>query len=166
MKSSEGTLLDYLIRVNVHKDTLITAFRDSDGEIVIWQDFKFHIGESIYLSDKNLDQGEKTGKVWRIYRFHLNGFSADKITWAETEREYYRNVKEQYKYKSPLISWAGGVLNLEEVSNLLTSSVYMQLQPGQFDRYFRKFVFGLVMQQQGQEELNVKFYLNDFLKFD
>ena len=164
--SSEGTLLDYLIRVNVHKDTMITAFRDSDGEIVIWQEFPFAIGESVYLSDKNLDPDEKTGKVWRLYRFHLNGFSADRITWTEETQVYYRRIGEKYEYKSPSIQWKGGILNLEEVSNLFTSSVYLQLQPGQFDRYFKKFIFGLVMQTQGQEELNVKFYLNDFLKFD
>jgi len=162
--SSEGTLLDYLIRVNTYKDTLITAFLDSDGQLVIWQEFPFAIGESIYLSDKNTDENEKTGKVWRLYRFHLNGFSADRITWTEEDQTYYRRIGETYNYKSPTIQWKGGVLNLEEVSNLLTSSVYIQLQPGQFDRYFRKFVFGLVMQTQGQEELNVKFYLDDFFK--
>lgn len=158
-------LLDYLIRVNTHKDTLITAFEDK-GEIVIWQEFPFAVGQTIYLSDKNLDDNERTGKVWRLNRFHLNGFSGDRITWTEREQVYYRNLSEQHKYKSPEITWKGGILNLEEVSNLLTSSVYLELKPGQFDRYFRKFVFGLVMQTQGQEELNVKFYLENFLNFD
>lgn len=166
MKNNKDTLLDYLIRVNTHKDILITAFVDDNGDIIIWQEFPFPIGKTIYLSDKNLEDGERTGKVWRIYRFHLNGFSADRMTWKEEEREYYRSIAEQHKYKSPTITWTGGVLNLEEVSNLLTSSVFMELKPDQFDRYFRKFVFGLVMQTQGQEELNVKFYLNEFLKFD
>ena len=155
-------LLDYLIRVNTDKDSVITAFEDK-GEIVIWQEFPFKVLDVVHLMDRNPDENEKTGKVWRLYRFSLNGFQADRITWQEKPRTYYKNVKESYPYKAPVISWESGILNLEEVSGLLNNSVFKQLEPGQFDRYFRKYIFGLVMQQPGQEQLNVKSYFSNFL---
>lgn len=159
------TLLNYLHRINEDKETFITAFEDK-GQIVVWQEFKFPVGSTVYLMDKNTDKKEKVGKVWRLYRFRIDGFSADKISWEEQPRKFEPRPGKSFTYSAPRISWEGGVLNLEQASKLLNDTTFKQLEPGQFDRYFRKYLFGLVMQQPGQAELNVKFYLEKFLKFD
>lgn len=159
------TLLSFLHRINTDKKKVITAFQDGP-KIQLWQEFSFAVGQTVHLMDKNTDEKEKTGKVWRLHRFRIDGFSSDKITWIEEERKFKPVEGKEYTYSAPRISWEGGVLNLEEVSNLLNNSKFKELAPGQFDRYFRKYIFGLVMQQPGQEELNVKFYLNEFLKFE
>ncbi len=159
------SLLSFLVRINTDRERLITAFQDGSN-IQLWTEYPFNVGRTVHLMDKNLGMNEKAGKVWRINRFSLTGFSADRITWEEKEQHWHERPGKKHPYKSPEISWKGGVLNLEEVSELLNNSCYKQLQHADFDRFFRKYIFGLVLQSQGQEELNVKSYLWDFLKFD
>jgi len=159
------TLLSYLHRINTDKNKVITAFQDGP-KIQLWQEFPFKVGQTIHLMDKNTDEKERIGKVWRLHRFRIDGFASDKITWEEEKRKFNPREGKALPYSAPKITWEGGVLNLEQVSNLLNNTKYKELQPGQFDRYFRKYIFGLVMQQPGQEELNVKFYLENFLKLD
>lgn len=156
-------LLDYLIRVNTFKDVFITAFQDENGHITIWQEFPFSTGSTIYLIDKNLGEKEKIGKVWRLYRAGLTTFTGEKITWIEEEREFYKSVGQRSKYQGAEISWKGGMLNAEQASALLIDNVYKELKPGDFDRYFKKLIFGLVMAVPGQEKLNAEYYLKNFI---
>ena len=158
-------LLNHLIYINTDKSIFKTAFIEGD-KITDWKEFPFPVGSTVHLMDQNQDENEKTGKVWRLRRFKLAAFEAEKITWIETKKTFQADQKNTYSYISPSLNWEGGVVNAEQASALLLSTVYKHLEAGQWDRYFRKLLFGLVMQSPGQEELNVKFYLNQFLKFD